>query len=55
MLVEGRDPVAEATGVPIKVLANVGGVPMVERVLSTLEVSSLVETTSLVWAITAKS
>ncbi len=39
----GRDPVADATGVPIKVLANVGGVPMVERVLSTLEVSNLVE------------
>ena len=29
----GRDPVADATGVSIKVLANVGGVPMVERVL----------------------
>ncbi len=38
----GRDPVAEATGVSIKVLANVGGVPMVERVLNTLELSSLV-------------
>ncbi len=38
----GRDPVAEATGVPIKVLAIVGGVPMVERVLSTLELSRLV-------------
>ena len=39
----GRDPVAEATGVSIKVLANVGGMTMVERVLTTLELSSLVQ------------
>ncbi len=38
-----RDPVAEATGVSIKVLANVGGMTMVERVLTTLELSSLVQ------------
>jgi len=38
----GRDSVAEAAGVPIKVLAMVGGMPMVARVLKTLEVSSLV-------------
>ena len=38
----GRDLVAEATGVSIKVLAAVGGMPMVARVLKTLEASSLV-------------
>ena len=38
----GRDLVAEATGVSIKVLATVGGMPMVARVLKTLEASSLV-------------
>ena len=36
----GLDPVAEATGVSVKVLAHVGGVPMVERVLKTLELSN---------------
>lgn len=39
----GRDAVAEAAGVPLKVLAAVGGVPMVARVLKTLERSCLVE------------
>lgn len=39
----GRDAVAEAAGVPLKVLAAVGGVPMVARVLKTLEGSCLVE------------
>ena len=38
----GRDPVAEAVGVSIKVLAPVGGMPMVGRVLKTLDASSLV-------------
>jgi len=38
----GRDPVAEAVGVSIKVLAPVGGIPMVARVLRTLEASCLV-------------
>ena len=38
----GRDPVAEAVGVSIKVLAPVGGMPMVSRVLKTLDASSLV-------------
>ncbi len=38
----GRDPVAEAVGVSIKVLAPVGGMPMVARVLKTLEASYLV-------------
>jgi hypothetical protein len=38
----GRDPVAEAVGVSIKVLAPVGGMPMVARVLKTLEASCLV-------------
>ena len=38
----GRDPVAEAVGVSIKVLASVGGMPMVARVLKTLEASYLV-------------
>jgi len=38
----GRDPVAEAVGVSIKVLAPVGGIPMVARVLKTLEAASLV-------------
>ena len=35
----GRDAVAEVAEVPIKVLATVGGVPMVGRVLKTLEAS----------------
>lgn len=39
----GRDAVAEAAGVPLKVLAAVGGVPMVARVLKTLEGSCLVK------------
>jgi CTP:molybdopterin cytidylyltransferase MocA len=39
----GRDAVAEIAGVPMKVLATVGGMPMVARVLKTLEASSLVE------------
>ncbi len=39
----GLDPVAEAVGVPLKVLAPVGGVPMVERVLHTLKLSQFVE------------
>jgi len=39
----GRDAVAEAAGVPLKVLAAVGGVPMVARVLKTLQGSCLVE------------
>lgn len=39
----GRDAVAVAAGVPLKVLAAVGGVPMVARVLKTLEGSCLVE------------
>lgn len=39
----GLDPVAEAVGVPLKVLAPVGGVPMVERVLRTLGASRFVE------------
>jgi len=38
----GRDSVAEAVGVSIKVLVTVGGVPMVARVLKTLEASCLV-------------
>ena len=38
----GQDPVAEAVGVSIKVLAPVGGMPMVARVLKTLEASYLV-------------
>jgi len=38
----GRDAVAEAAGVPIKVLAMVGGTPMVASVLRILESSSLV-------------
>ncbi len=38
----GPDPVAEAVGVSIKVLAPVGGMPMVARVLKTLEASYLV-------------
>lgn len=38
----GRDSVAEAAGVPIKVLAMVGEMPMVARVLKTLETSPLV-------------
>ena len=38
----GRDPVAEAVGVSIKVLTPVGGMPMVARVLKTLEASYLV-------------
>mgnify|MGYP000188637722 CR=1 FL=1 len=39
----GLDPVAEVAGVPLKVLALVGGMPMVSRVLMVLEASSLVE------------
>jgi GTP:adenosylcobinamide-phosphate guanylyltransferase len=39
----GRDAVAEVAGVPIKVLATVGGVPMVARVLKSLGASCLVE------------
>jgi len=39
----GRDAVAEIAGVPIKVLATVGGVPMVARVIKTLESSRLVK------------
>ena len=39
----GRDSVAEAVGVSIKVLASVGGIPMVVRVLKTLKASILVE------------
>ena len=39
----GRDPVAEGAEVPIKVLAPVGGIPMVARVLETLEASTFVE------------
>jgi GTP:adenosylcobinamide-phosphate guanylyltransferase len=38
----GRDPVAEAVGVSNKVLAPVGGIPMVARVLKTLEASYLI-------------
>lgn len=38
----GRDAVAEAAGVSIKVLAPVGGIPMVARVLNTLQSSMLV-------------
>jgi len=38
----GRDPVAEAVGVSTKVLAPVGGMPMVARVLKTLEASYLI-------------
>ena len=37
-----RDPVAEGAHVPIKVLATVGGIPMVVRVLETLEASTFV-------------
>ena len=39
----GRDAVAEAVGVSIKVLACVGGIPMVARVLNTLKSSILVK------------
>lgn len=39
----GLDPVAEVAGVPLKVLASVGEIPMVSRVLKVLEESSLVE------------
>ncbi len=39
----GRDSVAEVAGVSIKVLAPVGGEPMVVRVLKTLEASHSVE------------
>ena len=39
----GRDSVAEVAGVALKVLATVGGVPMVTRVLKTLDASCLVE------------
>ena len=39
----GRDAVAEAVGVSIKVLALVGGIPMVARVLNTLKSSILVK------------
>lgn len=39
----GRDAVAEGAGVPIKILASVGGMPMVTRVLNTLEASKFVE------------
>ncbi len=39
----GRDAVAEGAGVPIKILASVGGMPMVTRVLDTLEASKFVE------------
>ena len=35
----GKDPVAEAAGVPVKVLTPVDGIPMVSRVLRTLEAS----------------
>jgi GTP:adenosylcobinamide-phosphate guanylyltransferase len=38
----GRDAVAEVAGVPLKVLAAVGGIPMIARVLKTLEESGLV-------------
>ena len=38
----GRDPVAEKAGVPFKILARVGGIPMVVRVLETLKASPLV-------------
>ena len=39
----GRDAVAEGAGVPIKVLACVGGMPMVTRVLNTLAASKFVD------------
>ena len=38
----GKDAVAESAKVPIKVLAPVGGIPMVARVLETLEASTFV-------------
>ena len=44
----GRDPVAEGAEVSIKVLAPVGGTPMVARVLETLEASTLVGQTGIV-------
>ncbi len=44
---QGRDAVAEAAGVPLKVLAAVDGTPMVARVLTTLEASSLVHQRTL--------
>ena len=39
----GLDPVAEEAGVPLKVLALVGEIPMVSRVLKVLEESTLVK------------
>lgn len=39
----GLDPVAQLAGVPVKVLAVVGEIPMVSRVLKVLEESQLVE------------
>ena len=40
----GKDPVAEWTGVPYKVLAQVGGEPMIERVLRAVGEAATVKT-----------
>jgi GTP:adenosylcobinamide-phosphate guanylyltransferase len=44
----GADPVARARGVPLKALAQVGGVPMVERVISVLAHSTFIDDIALV-------